>query len=112
MESPYRRPPTFSALGRALEARWRALPLGMLLLAIVSVPVLVLQPEGLPRMRALRGDLDIVNRQNIELRRDIGRLRVEVKELRDNPAAVERIARDQLGLVRRSEAVFQFRPTR
>jgi cell division protein FtsB len=31
-----------------------------------------------------------------------------VQELRDDPAAVERIARDQLGMVRRSEVVFQF----
>ena len=28
--------------------------------------------------------------------------------LRENPVAVERIAREQLGLVRKSEVVFQF----
>jgi len=99
-------------LGRSLSAQWRALPLGILLLAFIAVPALVLQPEGLPRMRALRADVEAVNRENVDLRRDIGRLRREVKELRENPAAVERIARDQLGLVRKSEAVFQFRPTR
>ena len=96
-------------LGRLLAARWRALPMGMLLLALVAVPALVLQPEGLPRMRALRADLTAVSRENELLRRDIARLRIDVRELRDNPAAVERIARDQLGLVRRSEAVFHFR---
>ena len=31
-----------------------------------------------------------------------------MKDLRENPAAVERIAREQLGLVRKSEVVFQF----
>jgi cell division protein FtsB len=49
-----------------------------------------------------------VAKENAALRKEISELRVEVKELRENPAAVERIARDQLGLVRKSEVVFQF----
>lgn len=80
----------------------------MLSLALVAVPVLVLQPEGLPRLRALQKELDQVDAENAELRRDVSRLRIEVKQLRDDPAAVERIARGELGMVRRSEVVFQF----
>jgi cell division protein FtsB len=80
----------------------------MLTLALVAVPVLVLEPAGLPRLRALQKELDSVNAENDELRRDVVRLRVEVRDLRDDPAAVERIARDQLGMVRKSELVFQF----
>jgi cell division protein FtsB len=86
----------------------RTLPIGMLTLALVAVPVLVLEPAGLPRLRALEKELDAVNAENDELRRDVVRLRVEVRDLRDDPAAVERIARDQLGMVRKSELVFQF----
>jgi cell division protein FtsB len=86
----------------------RTLPIGMLTLALVAVPVLVLQPAGLPRLRALEKELDAVSSENDELRRDVLRLRVEVRDLRDDPAAVERIARDQLGMVRKSELVFQF----
>jgi cell division protein FtsB len=90
------------------ETLLRGLPLAILTLALVSVPVLVLEPEGLPRMRALEKELAGVQAENAELRRDVGKLRADVKELRDNPAAVERIAREQLGLVRKSEVVFQF----
>jgi cell division protein FtsB len=86
----------------------RTLPIAMLSLALVAVPVLVLQPEGLPRLRALQKELDEVDAENAELRRDVGRLRVDVRQLRDDPAAVERIARDELGMVRKSEVVFQF----
>jgi cell division protein FtsB len=86
----------------------RTLPIGMLSLALVAVPVLVLQPQGLPRLRSLQKELDEVETQNADLKREVSRLRVEVKELRDDPAAVERIARDELGMVRRSEVVFQF----
>jgi cell division protein FtsB len=80
----------------------------MLGLALVAVPVLVLEPEGLPRLRALQKELDQVETENDELKRDVTRLRVEVQKLRDDPAAVERIARDELGMVRKSEVVFQF----
>jgi len=80
----------------------------MLSLAIVAVPVLVLQPQGLPRLRALEKELDGVNTENDELKREVNRLRIEVGRLRDDPSAVERIARDELGMVRKSEVVFQF----
>ena len=86
----------------------RVLPLAILVLAVVGAPVLIFEPEGLPRMRALQTELDGVNTENVELRRQIGELRAEVRDLRDDPQAVERIARDQLGLVRKSEVVFQF----
>ena len=80
----------------------------MLSLALIAVPILVLEPEGLPRLRALQTELSGVSAQNDDLRREIARLRVEVRTLRDDPAAVERIARGELGMVRKSEVVFQF----
>jgi cell division protein FtsB len=86
----------------------RTLPVAMLSLALVAVPLLVLEPEGLPRLRAMQHELDEVNTENDDLKRDVARLRIEVQQLRDDPAAVERIARDELGMVRKSEVVFQF----
>ena len=90
------------------DALLRGLPLAVLTVSLISVPILVLEPQGLPRMRALETELTGVQTENAELRRGVGRLRTEVKELRENPTAVERIAREQLGLVRKSEVVFQF----
>jgi cell division protein FtsB len=87
----------------------RSLPIAILAIALVGAPMLIFQPEGLPRMRALEKELAEVKGENAELKRDVLRLRVQVRELKDDPAAVERIARDQLGLVRKSEIVFQFR---
>ena len=90
------------------ETFLRGLPLAALTVSLVAVPVLVFEPQGLPRMRALEKELVGVQNENAELRRDVGKLRAKVKDLRENPAAVERIAREQLGLVRKSEVVFQF----
>jgi cell division protein FtsB len=86
----------------------RTMPIAMLSLALIAVPLLILEPEGLPRLRGLQKEFDDVTAANEELRRDVERLRVQVRELRDDPAAVERIARGELGMVRKNEVVFQF----
>ena len=90
------------------ETLLRGLPLVVLTVSLVAVPVLLLEPQGMPRMHALDKELGGVQNENAELRRDVARLRAEVKDLRENPTAVERIGREQLGLVRKSEIVFQF----
>jgi cell division protein FtsB len=90
------------------DTLFRGLPLAVLTVSLVTVPVLVLEPQGVPRMRSLERELSDVQAESAELRRDVNRLRSEVNDLRDDPAAVERIAREQLGLVRQSEVVFQF----
>jgi cell division protein FtsB len=69
---------------------------------------MILRPEGLARMRAVDHELAGVQAENRGLKRDIGDLKNRVQHLRDDPAAVEHIARDELGMVRKSEVVFQF----
>ena len=77
-------------------------------MAVVGVPVMILQPEGLPRLRIVETELSAVEHENTDLRREIEVLRARLAQLRDDPAAVERLARDELGLIRQSEVVFQF----
>jgi cell division protein FtsB len=62
----------------------------------------------MPRLEAVELELQSVERENEEIRRDIEVLRARVGRLRDDPAAVEQLARDELGLIRQSEVVFQF----
>lgn len=86
----------------------RGLPLAILALSLIAVPALVLAPQGLPRLRALESELGHVREENTALSAEVVRLRKDVERLRDSPAAVERIARTELGLVRKSEIVYQF----
>lgn len=86
----------------------RALPLAVLALAIGSVPVMVFSRDGLPRLKTVQAELGAVEAENVAMRREIETLRAKVKTLRDSPAAVEQLARDELGMVRQSEVVFQF----
>ncbi len=86
----------------------RVLPVAVLVVAVVGAPVLIFSPQGLPRLRGLQKELADVEEENADLRREIESLRGRVARLRDDPSAVEQIARDNLGLVRQSEVVFQF----
>ena len=86
----------------------RVLPLAVLTVAIVSVPVLVLSPTGLPRLRNLEEERTRANEEISRLGSQITALRAEVTRIKTDPAAVERAARDELGLVRTTEVVFQF----
>lgn len=93
---------------RAVLFLERALPILVLVVALVGAPVMILSPQGLPRLRGLERELVEVEEDSAELRRQIEALRGKVARLRDDPSAVERIARDDLGLVRQTEVVFQF----
>ena len=90
----------------------RVLPVAILVVAVVGAPVLIFSPQGLPRLRGLEKELADVDDENADLRRDIDALHGRVARLRDDPGAVERIARDNLGLVRQTEVVFQFQTRR
>jgi cell division protein FtsB len=84
------------------------LPFGLLVLAIVAVPLRILDAQGLPRYRVLKDELREVEHENDRLKRELVHLSREVESLRTDPAALERLARDELGMVREGELVFQF----
>lgn len=87
----------------------RLVPLGMLLVAVVSVPVMLWSPSGLPRLEALRGQRETLGVEVARLEREIERLRFEAESIKTSPSSIERVARDELGLVRRTELVMQFK---
>ena len=86
----------------------RVLPLAVLAVAAISVPLLMLSATGLPRLQGLREEKVRADDEVSRLSQQIWELRAEVTKIKDDPAAVERAARDELGLVRRTEVVFQF----
>jgi cell division protein FtsB len=87
----------------------RALPIGILAVAIVSVPVMIFSASGLERLNSLRHERSRADEEISRLSQQIRELRTEVQRIKDDPAAVEQVARDELGLVRQTEVVFQFK---
>jgi len=83
-------------------------PLTLLALAVVVVPLRIMDEQGLPRYRALSGELVEIRAENQRLFREVRDLERDVRALRTDPAAIERIARDELGMLRPGEILFQF----
>ena len=86
----------------------RALPVALLVMSVVAVPFLVFSPTGIARLRHLEVERGRADREVAQITRQIEQLRAEVARAKTHPAALERIARDELGLVRQTELVFQF----
>ena len=77
-------------------------------LGVGYVPLRVLGGGGIQRARRLSEDLNRLKKEVEEQKRVNAQLRDEAAALRDDPAAIERVSRDQMGLVRDGEIVFQF----
>ena len=88
----------------------RLVPIGMLLIAAVSVPVMLWSPAGLARLHALRTQRENLSLEVSRLEREIQALRFQAESIKTSPSSIERVARDELGLVRRTELVMQFKP--
>lgn len=85
------------------------LPAGLLLLAAISVPALIWSPKGLARLEALERQRTGLQLEVQHLEREIERLRIQAESIKTSPTSVERVARDELGLVRQTELVMQFK---
>lgn len=92
-------------VGLALH-RW--VPLALLLVAAASVPMLLWSPAGIARLTGLRDQRQAIEAEIQRLEREIGRLRVQADAIKSSPSSIERVARDELGLVRQTELVIQF----
>ncbi len=64
--------------------------------------------NGLLHLRRLRGEVETLHRDVQALEVENERLSRDIAELRSDPAAIERIAREELGLVRPGERVLRF----
>jgi len=77
----------------------------------VIVPSEILGPRGMPKLRSLQGELDSVSQECDRYQAEIQKLDKEIRSLRDDPSAIERIARDELGMIKEGEIIYQFKPS-
>jgi cell division protein FtsB len=73
--------------------------------ALAYIPYHVYARSGLARTLALRRDLAALRVRNAELRAENERLAREAEALRSDPAAIERVARAELGWVKPGEII-------
>lgn len=97
------------------DARRRAFALGTIIALIALVVGSVFGDRGLLSMLEKRRRVEALRAEIVSLRDDNARLAGDVVALRSDARAIERLAREQLGLARPDETVFLLRelsPTR
>lgn len=64
--------------------------------------------HGLIRIYQLRRQREVLRHQILELQAEREIMMKENRELREEPAAIERVAREELGMVKGGEVVYRF----
>lgn len=82
----------------------------LVMLAMSYIPYHVYARSGLRRTLELRRDLKSLRARNAQLAADNDRLAREAAALREDTAAIERVARVELGWVRPGEIVVDLSP--
>jgi cell division protein FtsB len=96
--------------GRAeVGLRKKAAILASIIVVIGLVVGSLFGDRGLLQLVSQRERADALAREIEQLRADNSRLAADIRALRQDPAAIERLAREELGLARPGETVFVIR---
>jgi cell division protein FtsB len=79
-------------------------------LVLTSLLLIIWSPNGLLHLRQLQVEHQDLTARNLMLEKQKHQLYEEISLLRNNPVAIERLARQELGLIKEDELVFQFVP--
>ena len=77
-------------------------------LVLASVLLIIWSPNGLLHLRQLQVEHRGLLKKNHILERENQQLYEEISRLQKDPDAIESLARQELGLVREGELIFQF----
>jgi len=77
--------------------------------AVALLTATALDPKGIRRALKLRTEVTELRERNVQARREHDRLARQVHALRDNPEAIERAVRHELGFIRPGELVLELR---
>jgi cell division protein FtsB len=78
------------------------------LLALGGLGLMAMDPHGARRLRRLESEIRAGDEHNRQLREENARLGREIRSLETDARAVERAAREELGLIKQGEVVFAF----
>jgi cell division protein FtsB len=107
--------PAIDSSSSAPRRRRRAVQYLLVFVGCVLVVDALVGEKGLLAMMKAREEYHALERSLYDARTDNARLREEARRLREEPAAIEEIARRELGLIRPGEKLFiirDVRPTR
>jgi cell division protein FtsB len=85
-----------------------AIPAALLLAAAIVVPVKLFDSRGYERVEKLKGELAQIEEANRALDRENESLRLQIQAFHSDPEYIEKVARDELGMVGSDETIYQF----
>ncbi|MCP4604059.1 MAG: septum formation initiator family protein [Proteobacteria bacterium] len=85
-----------------------ALAIVLLLIAAIAVPLKVFDSRGIERVERLKIDLASLKETNRRIKRENEVLSNEIRAFHSDPGYIEKIARDELGMVGPDEVIYQF----
>jgi cell division protein FtsB len=85
-----------------------ALPVALLLAAAIFVPVKLFDARGFGRVEKLKGELERLEETNRAIARENESLRAQIRAFHSDPEHIEKVARDELGMVGPDEIIYQF----
>jgi len=85
--------------------------LGITALVLAAVVSVGIGGQSLTRVWQIKSEVETLERQIAGLRAENAQLQAEVAELRSDPDAIERIAREKLGLIKPGDRVYKLPPT-
>ncbi len=97
-------------LARTAGPHRRRWPWLLLSILIVTAATAASGDHGLVRLYRMRAEYARVVARNAEIESDNERLRTQVRLLREDRRSIERIAREELGMARPGELIYQFGP--
>lgn len=84
------------------------LVLGLLFIGGVTVPLKIFDSNGLDRVERLEKELSTLSEGDAALKRENELLRGQIRAFYADPDYIEKVARDELGMVGPHEIVYQF----
>lgn len=82
--------------------------IALLAVAAVAVPLQVFDNQGIERVEQLASELEQLKEENRAIRRKNEAIRRQIRAFHADPEYVEKIAREELGMVGPNEVVYQF----
>lgn len=89
-----------------MDTRWKVMFILALALALGMIAYTLLGPGGGGKRAQLQAELDRIQEENRRLAGENRRLTIEVQALKSRRDYLEKVARDELGLVKKDEMVF------
>ncbi len=90
----------------------RLVPVALFIIAVMLLFFTVTGNHGVLQLKKINNELEAYQRKNDQLESEIREVKMHISQLQHDNSALEKIAREELGMARRNETVYIFSNTK